>query len=971
MPSHEVDSLLEAINILNAGTSVVKLKAGAAEPALVEAFNELAERHARLIGGLSLLKTSMNNVKDGNLASLMPNVIAGQPIVEELVPCVSSFNKMVKHQESLVNELVRVARQVGIDGDLGAQANVSGSQGSWRELIDNVNQISENLNLQVRTINEVANAVSAGDLTRVITLEAKGEVAALKDSMNVMIRNLRSYTEKNASRAWLKSHLASLTRTLAGQRDIKSAAAQVFAELAPLLSLRHGLFYVVEDDGGEPLLQLAGDYATSILTEEKATLTFDDGPIGQCARTGEIFVSHGLNNTQTYSVAFIPIKFESKVIAVMELASYDEFSDVALSLVEQLSVNLGYILNNMMANSRTELLLRQTLTLANELQTRQDELTNTNRLLEQQTETLIASELQLTKKQEQLKGSNSELERRAAEMAEQKAEVEKKSRQIELAHRALEEKAEQLALISKYKSQFLANMSHELRTPLNSLLVLSQLLAENPEGNLSENEVDFAKTINDAGSELLAIISDILDLSKIESGTIVLHMEAVDIRELVSDVERGIKPMAVQKNLDLVATVAKDLPATFTADAQRVAQVLRNLLSNAVKFTDKGMVTLDVSLTSHTDAEHRTRDMITFKVTDTGIGIPVDKLKIIFEAFHQADGTTSRKYGGTGLGLAISKQLAEMLGGFVEVESYPYKGSTFTLCLPLGYKNKANNESNLDMTIPEGTFNINDMAGPGLSQRQFQNYDVPMSLKAPSRNISKSLLLVMRENSENLIELDSMAKSMGFLTFAANNVDQAISLAARQHPAAAIVDLKILGGLGSGLLSTLKTATGNDDMPIHILGTQIITNENKFSDLRVWRKIDSVEKLLGLLRTQLSERPFERLLYLDAAENSFFTALDTAVELSSIKKKHCRSASELAEAFNFLEDSADLLLVSLSSKLTPQELDKLQSKSPYRLSVFGDSEDSTEWEDLCLAADNHKPESIAGAHEFLIKLLNS
>lgn len=971
MPSHEVDSLLEAINILNAGTSVVKLKAGAADPALVEAFNELADRHARLAGGLALLKTSMNGVKDGNFASLMPAAIAGQPIVEELSPCVSSFNKMVKHQESVVNELVRVARQVSIDGVLGTQASVAGAQGSWKELIENVNKITDNLTLQVRTINEVANAVSAGDLTRVITLEAKGEVAALKDSVNVMIRNLRSYTEKNTSRSWLKSHLASLTRTLAGQRDLKSAAAQVLAELAPLLSLRHGLFYVVEDDGGEPLLQLVGDYASSILTEEKATLSFDDGYIGQCARTGEIYVSHSSNITQAYSVAFVPIKFDSKAIAVMELASYEDFSDIALSLVEQLAVNLGYILNNMMANSRTELLLRQTLTLANELQTRQDELTNSNRMLEEQAEILKASELQLTKNQEQLRGSNSELERRAAEMAEQKAEVEKKSRQIELAHRALEEKAEQLALISKYKSQFLANMSHELRTPLNSLLVLSQLLAENPEGNLSENEVDFAKTINDAGSELLAIISDILDLSKIESGTIVLHMDSVNIRELVSDVERGIKPMAIQKNLELVTKVSDDLPAAFTADAQRVAQVLRNLLSNAVKFTDKGTVTLDVSVTSRTDAEHRTREMINFKVTDTGIGIPVDKLKIIFEAFHQADGTTSRKYGGTGLGLAISKQLAEMLGGFVEVESFPYKGSTFTLCLPLGYKNKATSETNLDMTIPEGTFNINDLGGQGLSQRQFQNYDVPMPLKAPSKNISKSLLLVMRENSENLIELDSMAKSMGFLTFAANNVDQAISLAARQHPHAAIVDLKILGGLGSGLLSTLKTATGNEDLPVHILGTQPVTSESKYSDLRVWRKIDTVEKLLGLLRTQMTERPFERLLYLDAAENSFFSALETATELSAIKKKHCRSATELSEAFNFLEDSADLLLVSLSSKLTPQELDKLQAKSSYRLSIFADAEDSTEWEDVCLAADNHKPESIAGAHEFLINVLNS
>jgi signal transduction histidine kinase/ActR/RegA family two-component response regulator/HAMP domain-containing protein len=508
-----------------------------------------------------------------------------------------------------------------------------------------VNQLAGNLTAQVRAIAEVSTAVTKGDLTRSISVEAEGEVAALSENINQMISNLKDTTQKNNEQDWLKTNLAKFSGMMQGQRSITSVAQLIMSELTPLVDARQGTFFMLETEKGEPTLNLIASYAFTERRSVSNKYKLKEGLVGQCAFEKKrilltnppedyVTISSSIVEERPRNVIVLPVLFEGELKAVIELASLTPFTQNYINFLDQLMDSIGVILNMISSSMRTEELLAE------------------------------------------LKRSNAELEAQAKELEEKAKLLEVKNQEVELASRSLEEKAEQLSLISKYKSEFLANMSHELRTPLNSLLILSKTLAENRDKNLSNEQVKFASTVHSAGQDLLALINEILDLSKVEAGKMPVSPKAVSVKEVHEYLEQTFRPVAEHKGLEFVINVAEGIPKAIFTDENRLHQILKNLLSNAFKFTDKGQVKMDITTY---------KNNVVFRVSDTGIGIPQEKQKLIFEAFQQADGTTSRKYGGTGLGLTISREIARLLGGVIEVESKPGEGSTFTLTLPFKY----------------------------------------------------------------------------------------------------------------------------------------------------------------------------------------------------------------------------------------------------------------------------------------------
>ncbi|MEV0589997.1 HAMP domain-containing protein [Nonomuraea cavernae] len=590
----------------------------------------------------------------------------------EILELKTTINTMVDQLSSFAAEVTRVAREVGSEGRLGGQAEVEGVSGTWKRLTENVNELAGNLTRQVRAIAKVTSAVTSGDLTRSITVDAEGELADLKDNINSMVKSLRETTRANEEQDWLKSNLARISGLMQGHRDLATVAELVLNDLAPLVSAQYGAFFLAE----ESELELISAYGYPADPDRPTRFRMGETLVGQAARShktiamtdipaGYITVASGLGRTQPASVVVLPIVVEEQVLGVIELASVYAFTPVHRAFLDQLMETIGVNLNTIVANARTDELLVESQRLTAELQARSEELQN---------------------QQEELQHSNSELEEKARLLASQNQDIEAKNLEIEQARQELEDRAQQLSIASKYKSEFLANMSHELRTPLNSLLILAQLLAQNHTRNLTPKQVEYAGIIHSAGSDLLQLINDILDLSKVEAGKMDINPERVSLRHLLDYVEATFQPMTTQKNLDFRITTASGVPVDVVTDDSRLRQVLRNLLSNAVKFTETGSVELRIEPAAQSELPVSVRPhgaAVAFRVIDTGIGIPEQQLEVIFGAFQQADGTTSRKYGGTGLGLSISREIAYLLGGAITARSTPGQGSEFTLYLPI------------------------------------------------------------------------------------------------------------------------------------------------------------------------------------------------------------------------------------------------------------------------------------------------
>jgi HAMP domain-containing protein/signal transduction histidine kinase/CheY-like chemotaxis protein len=757
---------------------------------LTDNVNFMASNLTEQVRGIVKVVTAVAN---GNLTQRLTVQAKG-----EVAALADTINGMTDTLATFADQVSNVARDVGVDGRLGGQANVPGAAGTWKDLTGNVNLLAANLTTQVRAIAEVATAVTKGDLTRSIQVDAKGEVSELKDNINTMISNLRETTESNREQDWLKTNLARFTGMLQGQRELNTVGKMLLSELAPLVNAHQGSVYhssLRDDIEGE--LVLLATYAQSGSIKLASTIPLGQGLVGECALqnrrilltdvpTDFVTIGSSLGEARQVSVVVLPVLFENQTKAVIELASLHPFSDVNLNFLDQLALSIGAVFNTIEATMRTEGLLKQSQELTVELQSRQIELQQTNE----------------------------ELGTKARLLAEQNAEVERKNSEVEQARRALEEKASELALTSKYKSEFLANMSHELRTPLNSILILSQQLAENAPGNLSGKQVEFSRNINSSGSDLLNLINDILDLSKIESGTVTVDIEEIPFNGLRDSLDRNFRHVAEQKSLPFHIRFADDLPRSMESDPKRLQQILKNLLSNAVKFTSHGQVEVRVGLVnSGFSADHpvlsKTQNVIAFAVEDTGIGVAPDKQRLIFEAFQQADAGTSRKYGGTGLGLAISRELAVLLGGEIKLQSVHGKGSTFTLYLPLHY-------SGADApTVTRSTKNP-----------ESQVITLPVARDehvADDREVIQPgdpVLLIIEDDPHYARVLLGLAHDKGFKALVAGKGAMGLSLARQYLPIAISLDIFLPDMLGWTVLNQLKLDPALRHIPVQVVSME-------------------------------------------------------------------------------------------------------------------------------------------------------
>jgi HAMP domain-containing protein/CheY-like chemotaxis protein/signal transduction histidine kinase len=718
----------------------------------------------------------------------------------EVAALAETINNMTDTLATFADQVTTVAREVGVEGRLGGQANVPGAAGTWKDLTGNVNLLADNLTNQVRAIAEVATAVTKGDLTRSIQVEASGEVAELKDNINTMIDNLRLTTDRNTEQDWLKTNLARFTGMLQGQRDLATVGRMLLSELAPLVSAQQGVIYQMGGEESAEMVLLsafAGDGDDGHLRR----LKIGEGLIGQCAAEkrrmliselppNTISIRSGLFEAVPQNVIVLPVLFEDRVKAVIELASLSAFTTSHLAFLEQLTASIGIVLNSIEATMQTEGLLKQSQQLATELQMQQKELQQTNEQLAQ----------------------------KAQQLAEQNVEVERKNQEIEQARRALEDKAKELALTSKYKSEFLANMSHELRTPLNSILVLGQQLSDNPDANLTPKQVEFARTIHGAGTDLLNLITDILDLSKIESGTVSVEAEEVFFASMLDAVGRPFRHEAENRRLTFEVQTDPHLARSVVTDSKRLQQVLKNLLSNAFKFTEVGGVRLTVSpARSGWSEDHpilgKAASVVAFEVADTGIGIPFEKQRIIFEAFQQADAGTSRKYGGTGLGLAISRELASLLGGEIQLRSAPGRGSTFTLYLPQTYvgpstSNAASVEARVSSAISPA-----QLAVAGITEHVVETIEDDRNNLQPD----DAVLLIVEDDTHYARVLCDLSRDKGFKVLVATRGTEALALAHEYHPTAVSLDVFLPDMLGWTVLNHLKQDPATRHIPVQML----------------------------------------------------------------------------------------------------------------------------------------------------------
>ncbi|RJG17743.1 response regulator [Massilia cavernae] len=829
---------------------------------LADSVNLMANNLTDQVRGIAKVVTY---VAEGKLNKRMMLPARG-----EVAALAETINDMVDKLATFSEQVTRVAREVGVEGRLGGQALVPGASGNWKDLVDSVNELAANLSTQVRAIGEVATAVTKGDLECSIQVVARGEVADLKDKLNQMIRKLRETTEHNTEQDWLKTNLARLTRMLQGQRDIVNVSRLLLSELAPLVGALHGVLYMMQaprkGEAGPSRLRLVASYGYQERKNLSSEWAVGEGLVGQAAFERKRFlignvpddyvqIVSGLGQSAPRNIVVLPILLEDEVKAVIELAGFEPFRAIHLSFLDQLAQGLGIVFNAIETAVGTETLLRR------------------------QAEQL---EGEFQSQQSQLQESNAELERKAHELADQNAEVERKNREIEEARSSLQEKAEQLSLTSKYKSEFLANMSHELRSPLNSLLLLAEQMSQNREQNLNDKQLDMVRIMYASGRDLLHLINDILDLSKIEAGGVTLEIADVDVRKVADELDNSFRYQAATRGLAFTIEFSSELPAVLRTDGQRVKQVLTNLLSNAFKFTSKGKVTLSARpATSGWSPDNATLAnaplVVAFSVTDTGIGIAPDKKKLIFEAFQQADASTSRRYGGTGLGLAISREIARLLGGELDVESIEGKGSTFTFYLPQQLQGEPAAASVVSPAVRAAAWATEPQAPP------------------EAAGGARPLLLIIEDDPVFARTLKDLATERGFNTLVGASGEEGSRLAQRFRPDAITLDLGLPDVDGWVIADRLQADPGTRSIPVHVISIRdrpqaaaahgvasyttkpadLATLGQVFSEITVHATARPLRTLL-LIENDLAKR--DAIIKALAREDSVFDAVSSAAD---------------------------------------------------------------------------------------------
>ncbi|OXY85928.1 HAMP domain-containing protein [Streptomyces diastatochromogenes] len=758
---------------------------------LTDNVNSMADNLTNQVRNIAQVTTS---VAQGDLTSRIDVAARG-----EILELKTTINTMVDQLSSFAAEVTRVAREVGTEGKLGGQATVHGVSGTWKDLTDNVNELAGNLTRQVRAIAEVTSAVAEGDLTRSITADAPGEVGELRDNINAMVESLRATTRSNQEQDWLQTNLARITGLLQGTRGLPEIAELIMAEVPPLVSAPYGAFFVAEEGEHGPELVMAAGYGLPEPPESGTPRRFriGQGLVGQAARDrrallvdpvppGYATVSSAVGSAEPTALIVLPIVVEDLVLGAVELAALHSFTALHRDFLDRFVVSAGAVLSSLVANLRTDELLAQSRSLADELRSKTEE---------------------LQARQQELQRSNAELQEQAALLAERNKDIESKNRVIEQARQELEERAQQLSRTSMYKSEFLANMSHELRTPLNSLLTLARLLAQNPDGNLTKKQVDYAEVIHSAGSDLLQLINDILDLSKVEAGKMEVRREPFGLSQLLDHLKATFGPVADERGLDFTVSVAREVPECLTTDEARLRQVLGNLLSNALKFTDEGGVTLTVEYAdaAGTPADLRCAEpVLAFRVTDTGIGIPAERLRHIFEAFHQGDGTTARRFGGTGLGLSISREVAALIGGAIEVTSAPGRGSRFTLYLPHHAEQPA----------------------PAAAATSEAPQPRERTLPEPAVERSGATVLIVDDDHRNVFALTEVLKTDGLRVVTADGGRRAIEvLTEYDEIELVLMDVMMAGMDGYEAIEEIRGLPGRANLPVIVVTAQAMPGD--------------------------------------------------------------------------------------------------------------------------------------------------
>jgi signal transduction histidine kinase/HAMP domain-containing protein/DNA-binding response OmpR family regulator len=777
---------------------------------LTDNVNTMASNLTDQVRGIARVVTAVAN---GNLKGKLTLEAKG-----EIAELAETINSMTDTLAVFADQVTSVAREVGVEGRLGGQARVPGAAGTWRDLTDNVNQLSATLTTQVRAIAEVATAVTKGDLTRSIGVHASGEVAVLKDNINEMIGNLKGTTQKNNEQDWLKTNLTRFTRMLQGQRDPMTVSKMVLSELAPLVHAEHAVFYGMVGPNGYPgHLAFQAGYAYKQRRGLPKEFHLGEGLVGQCALekrrivvtevpTDYIRINSALGEGTPANIVVLPVLFEGDVRAVIELASFKPFSPTHMDFLDQLMESIGIVLNTIEANSRTEDLLKQSQSLANELQSQQD----------------------------QLQRTNDELAEKARQLVQQNAEIEQRRDEVEVAKTLVEEKAEQLALTSRYKSEFLANMSHELRTPLNSLLILAQELTANPDGNLLPKQIEYATIIRSSGTDLLKLINDILDLSKIESGTVTLDIANWPLGELKPMLDRTFRHVAEATKLSFAIDLRPGLPDTIPTDPQRLQQILNNLLSNAFKFTEKGSVEFVAQIaTSGWTPGHeilgRAPQVVAFSVIDTGIGIPAEKQQSIFEAFAQGDGTTSRKYGGTGLGLSICRELTRLLGGEIKLESEVRVGSAFTVYLPVATPAQTRRQVVTGSTNgrSEGSRRAPEPAAAAVAVGAGWHVEATHAVAERELEERQKTVLVVEDDAVQRQHIVQLMEPVNARTIAVGNGEAALALLEDQKFDCVVLDLGLPGLSGWQIIDHIRGSKELRSVPLLVYTARDLTKKEE------------------------------------------------------------------------------------------------------------------------------------------------